>query len=62
MNNNGDIGLTNGDIRLTNDNTLEIYVDGVWKEADPYIRIQSLERENIELKAEISTLKAMMRS
>lgn len=52
----------NGDIRLTNDNTLEMYIDGVWKEADPYIKIQSLERENIELKAEISTLKAMMRS
>lgn len=51
----------NGEIRLSDKNTLEIYVDGVWERADLHIRIQSLERENAELKAEISTLKAQQR-
>lgn len=54
-------GIINGEIRINDKNALEIYVDGAWKEANPYIKIQALERENAELKAEIATLKAFAR-
>ena len=40
---------------------VEVYIEGEWFRHDPYVVIERLERENIELRAEIHTLKAMMR-
>lgn len=42
--------MSNLDLKITEEATLELYQ-----------RIEALERENIELKAEISTLKAQAR-
>ena len=50
-----------GDIRISDDGGVEVYSDGEWIKYDPYETIERLEKENIELKAEIHTLKAMMR-
>ena len=51
----------NGDIRISEDGKVEVYIEGEWRRHDPYEVIERLERENIELKSEIHTLKAMMR-
>lgn len=56
-----------GDVMTNKDtNEMYVYVQGVWFPIEPNftedeIKIQNLERENRELRSEISTLKAMRR-
>ena len=55
-----------GELRSKGDGTFEIYVQGVWFPVKSHLteyelRIKELERQNIELRAEVSTLKAMQR-